>query len=377
MRLSEIRIKKLFNTFDHSINLGLDERITIIHGPNGYGKTMILQMIQGALAKRFSIFRRIPFEEFTMIFDNGQNLTITKKNTPQSHQKNRGSQQIVVSLNEDGHSYKPYPIPVKDPVESVRFPIGLIEDRIPNLDYMGGQIWLDSSTGHRLDFTDVVELYGEFLPIRNNQEEKKPDWLNNFANEFKVRLIEAQRLINISSKNRNRSDRTRSLELSVSSYSRELAAHIQERLAYYGTFSQKLDSTFPTRALQNRDKSADSTEVLSKKLEELEKRRQRIAKAGLLTSDPESRSIFPKQDQVDDSTKSILSLYAEDVESKLSVLNETTHRIELLKELVNKRFSYKHVDIDEKNGFKLSTSFGAPLMPTDLSSGEQHELVIL
>jgi len=47
MRLQEIRTHKLFRLFDHVIPLNMDERITIIHGPNGYGKTAILRMIAG------------------------------------------------------------------------------------------------------------------------------------------------------------------------------------------------------------------------------------------------------------------------------------------------------------------------------------------
>jgi predicted ATP-binding protein involved in virulence len=378
MRLTEIKIKKLFDTFDHSIDLRMDERITIIHGPNGYGKTMILQMVQGALTKRFSIFRRIPFEEFTMAFDNGQKFSISKRIEAQKKKNQEPAQQsLQISLSQQSGVTNTFNLPTRDPNESLRFPINMIEDRIPNLEYLGNQMWMDASTGNRLDITDIFESYGEYLPFRVSQENGKPEWLAKFADDFQVRLIEAQRLINLAARNRNKPERMRSLELSVSSYSRELAAQIQERQAYYGTFSQKLDSTFPSRALQQKERSADSVENLVKKLEDLEQRRQRIVKAGLLTSDPQSRSIFAQTSQVDDSTKSILSLYAEDVENKLSVLNETTQKIELLKELVNKRFSYKHVDIDEKYGFRLSTSSGSPLVPADLSSGEQHELVIL
>src|SRR5205814_4486121 len=75
--------------------------------------------------------------------------------------------------------------------------------------------------------------------------------------------------------------------------------------------------------------------------------------------------------------KSILSLYSEDIEQKLGVFDEITAKIELFKELVNKRFSYKQLDIERQSGFRLRTSIGSPLLPTDLSSGEQHELVLL
>jgi predicted ATP-binding protein involved in virulence len=45
MRLSHIGIKKLFGQFDYSIELNQEEGITILTGPNGYGKTTILNII--------------------------------------------------------------------------------------------------------------------------------------------------------------------------------------------------------------------------------------------------------------------------------------------------------------------------------------------
>lgn len=45
MRIKEISFEGLFKIFNHTIPLNLDDRITIIHGPNGYGKTTILKLL--------------------------------------------------------------------------------------------------------------------------------------------------------------------------------------------------------------------------------------------------------------------------------------------------------------------------------------------
>ena len=42
MRLAQVTVTGLFGVFDHPIPIHLKERITIMHGPNGYGKTIIL-----------------------------------------------------------------------------------------------------------------------------------------------------------------------------------------------------------------------------------------------------------------------------------------------------------------------------------------------
>ena len=45
--------------------------------------------------------------------------------------------------------------------------------------------------------------------------------------------------------------------------------------------------------------------------------------------------------------------------------------------IINKKYSFKSVTIDQSKGFIFTTQEGEVLSPTDLSSGEQHELVIL
>ncbi len=46
MRIKEIIVKKLFGLFEHRIPFKLADRITIMYGPNGVGKTVLLKMIE-------------------------------------------------------------------------------------------------------------------------------------------------------------------------------------------------------------------------------------------------------------------------------------------------------------------------------------------
>jgi predicted ATP-binding protein involved in virulence len=54
-------------------------------------------------------------------------------------------------------------------------------------------------------------------------------------------------------------------------------------------------------------------------------------------------------------------------------------RIELFKDLINEHFKYtlKTFSIDKKTGFRIFTHGKEVLSPTALSSGEQHELVLM
>jgi predicted ATP-binding protein involved in virulence len=45
MKLQSIKINKLFGLFDYHIELNNAENLIILTGPNGYGKTTILNII--------------------------------------------------------------------------------------------------------------------------------------------------------------------------------------------------------------------------------------------------------------------------------------------------------------------------------------------
>ena len=78
MRLQTIRTEKLFGIFNHVIRLNADDRITIIHGPNGYGKTAILRLISDIFESRNTEVRELPFETVELDFDDDSTLVVRK-----------------------------------------------------------------------------------------------------------------------------------------------------------------------------------------------------------------------------------------------------------------------------------------------------------
>ena len=376
MRLTKIQVSKLFGMFDHTVPLNRSDRITIIHGPNGYGKTALLLLVQGLLGGQFTRLRRFPFQKFSVSMEDGRELTVIQKHPSKDKDESAVTLQIQLKSPEaeTQECFLEYPLFRN----GVGFPLEMIDRHIEDLQRMGPDVWIHIPTGRRLQLEEVIEIYAEVLPIRVRQRKKMPEWLAQVPKEFDVRLIEAQRLMSVpDTPHARRLHPPSGLEPAVKSYAKELAASIQEIQARYGTFSQQLDSTFPNRVIQTRSAASVNADELIRKLKDLEEKRQRIIAAGLLTKEDQAAPIFDPQRPVDDTTKSILSLYSEDVEKKLSVFEEITSRVDLFKELINKRFSYKQLDIERQDGFRLHTSTGLPLLPTDLSSGEQHELVLL
>ena len=73
-----------------------------------------------------------------------------------------------------------------------------------------------------------------------------------------------------------------------------------------------------------------------------------------------------------------LSVYLKDFESKLGVFDDLLEKLELFSNILNeRRFTFKSIRISRSKGFYFVTSKGKELDLTQLSSGEQHEVVLL
>ena len=85
---------------------------------------------------------------------------------------------------------------------------------------------------------------------------------------------------------------------------------------------------------------------------------------------------MPPLEKVDKARLGVLAVYARDAQQKLSVFDDVFTKIDLFKKIVNARFLHKSITVGS-SGFGVETSSGSQLEPALLSSGEQHELVIL
>ena len=116
-------------------------------------------------------------------------------------------------------------------------------------------------------------------------------------------------------------------------------------------------------------------EQIKNKLDELEEKRSQLEEVGLL--DKEQNMDFLPTQQISKNTEEVLTVYVQDVEKKLSIFDEIAAKIDLFKKIINERFLYNRITISRQEGFAFFTRGDRPLPVTSLSSGEQHELVLL
>jgi energy-coupling factor transporter ATP-binding protein EcfA2 len=373
VRVAEISVNKLFGSLDHVIPMRLGERVTLIHGPNGIGKTTILRAVANIFASNYSVLRRMPFGSIGLRFEDGRRLRVkrTTPNKPGVFSPGEDRLDLVFSLTEPGHKELSFILHPLDWDQRRYFPLGIIESRLEFLDRVGELEWQDVRTGSILGLEQVLEAHGEKLPLpRELLLNRTPGWLDDFLEELPLLFIETQRLI---STTMHRKRPTRALASTVDQLSADLVEVIQSNLARSAAGSQELDRTFPSRLLKGSLPKGATEAAIRGRYEVQGTLRGRLMSAGLLDSAEELA--LPKR-RLADTERRVLWQYLKDVDRKLREYDWLLERIELFKEIINSKFKYKQLAISNSSGFMLKTADDNILPPSDLSSGEQHEIVL-
>jgi len=373
MRINKISVTKLFGVFNHPVSLNMEDRITIIHSPNGFGKTALLRLINGFFNSRYSELRTIPFTEFRLDFDDGSCLQITKSIDAPEHEKDKNLMFYFAKPGAAKEIFSPNLV-----MDSIDFSAGINVSSDITDDTLQSSDDIETPTQvSELELERILIFESRQLISRLAKSVKKePKWLSELRSSIDVHFIETQRLLTPSSFPKAAVDTKHpSMIPSVSIYSQELAEEIQAKLAEYGALSQSLERTFPARIFNNKSPYNITEKTLHNKLNEIEEKRSRLREIGLL--DKDENPDFQIEQHIDNTTKNILSVYIEDVEKKFMVFNELAIRIELFQKIIQQRFLYKHMSISKDKGFTFTTADGKPLLATDLSFGEQHQLVML
>jgi predicted ATP-binding protein involved in virulence len=370
VKLLHIEIKNLFNLFNHSINLK-KERITILTAPNGYGKTITLKTINSLFNKNFSYFVNLSFLEIVFKFEENYIIKINKSIADELSS-------IEFTLFQDGNKIESFKYPPKDYIKSLRrLPERILEDFLPPfIKRIRKDQWLNELDGRILFLDEVLNQFGEYLPsnIAKRVDVKIPDKFLEFIDDFHVYLIQEQRLVLRQPISESRYRREVVITDTIEKYSKELSNLIKQKIGEYAQITQSLDSSFPKRLFKHNSNGID-IEELKNRLKDLEEKRKKLSKYGFLKS--EETSFFDYGNIEENDTK-VLSLYIKDNEEKLSVFDALIDKIELFTNILNnRRFNFKSIEIDKDKGFIFVSKDKSILKLTELSSGEQHEVVLL
>ena len=157
--------------------------MTLLHGENGVGKTIVLRMVNAILKGHFGFFLTIPFTRFTLGFHDGSALTLTA-----SDPTNEEGGKYELTLQNNG---------VKVHSEELNLGISeasFIAERVGYLRQEDEDTWIDIRDGEMLSSSDVISRFGRHSSTREHRSRHDISWFETFRRNANVHLIEAQRL---------------------------------------------------------------------------------------------------------------------------------------------------------------------------------------
>jgi ABC-type cobalamin/Fe3+-siderophores transport system ATPase subunit len=408
MRVSRITVTGLFGKFNHAIPLFLNESVTIVHSPNGYGKTTVFKLIDSLFNWKLSQLSQIQFEKFCVEFDDCSSVTVRGMlHSPEKRQPTlleMGDKSPPRKIRFDIVSPKGRKSKVEVPITGSGLDLVALENRIARTQSRIEETRIadDKRSSNRDAMTsrELERRLSYLMHERNRLEHSRefsfdpmPIELGSILSQVKVTFVESQRLLQ---KTRSDSDeflrRRRAYDedaayageeaepfaSSVVLYSNEIAKEMESLLAQYASTSQELDRRFPDRLIKellttSRDKDETRARI-ENELKELDKRTKGLVDVGLIEAGPASLDLGDKR--INRMTRKVLSLYIRDTKEKYEVFRDFERKMRLLKSIIDTQYMDKTLMIQRKRGFVFGTKEGKVIPPKDMSSGEQHELVL-
>ncbi|MGV9215139.1 AAA family ATPase [Micromonospora sp. RB23] len=380
-RLIRLEAKGLLRRFNHVIDFPADWTYVILHGPNGVGKTKLLEIVEAVFTGKPSKVLEYPFDSVYFRFDDGTKLSISNSEQLSLFDQKLRDREFSLSTRtvsfrlarpggdvaiwESGPSYVVPSAEVMD----------YLARRVP-LGRLVGGYWRDHRSSERMTDQEVLAKYADLLPHRVPPTQPMPGELISFIDSISVHLIETQRLLAGQSAPRVAAGpRSRPLRRSrVLEYADDLARRLRGALAENSTISQRLDRTFPRRLLaEGVSENAPTEAVIRARYDEQRELRNALTAIAVLDM-AEDLPLPPRALELWE--RVVLSTYLDDADKKLATFQSLLSRVTLLKQIVTARFEYKDMVIDRDKGF-LFAADGVEISPDMLSSGEQHELVLL
>ena len=353
--LESIIIKKLFGLFDYDIKLDNAENITILTGPNGYGKTTILNIIYHFFNQQFYYFQKLSFEQIIFEFSQGERMEVIKINESEKvknqlfdlsdkpkyiiHNVEVINVHIVLFQNNKKVSkyiYNSKSLRQMSNALRISFPLSIRQ--------LSEDLWLNIKTNEQLTFDEILnenkgQLPEDFLLfMRKQQGIEKENPVIKYLNKLDVYLIKEQRLFCKIFGEREEKD---SFVNTIEFYAKDLKKLIAKTQGEAYEITQKLDSSFPKRLIEE-------TTIIDKNSFE-----ERFAKLKIKQNKLQQFGIATTEQEIPDyNTKSakVLSVYLSDSEEKLKVYDDLLTKIELFVNIINQKdFAFKSIQIRSRH----------------------------
>ena len=379
MRIKKLEINKLFDRFNYSLSFDENEKVFMIHGYNGTGKTQILRIIEILCAKRFSEndLKNLNCHSVQLTYLDNSFLKISntdkETNLYFSKEGKETTKKLLSGTDED--------------IKNEETILSRIENFIPFLERIENEKWLDPITNKLYDTKEIISNFSENFPISFLREFKRitiANWDPSILPEIKTDFLNTRRLDYV--KTIKRHPRYREPRYSTEqntnpliSLSKKISDKIKKSSEDYSKISQNLDSLFVSEVLEaaKRKENYEKPELI-KKLNNLNEKAKNLHNAGIIDEQSNLSLILADLENIS-GTKlmPVFEKHIENTEEKLKVFDDVYEQVNLIISIINERFRFKEIKISKDNGIEaFDKDNGKKISLDSLSSGEQHELYL-
>lgn len=383
-KLVEATVVNLFGQYTHSVSFSSGDDYVIIYGPNGVGKTKFLEVVHAAQMLEYNELEQVPFESIKLKYSDGLVMMVRRERLDLFEEwPNCDIGVIEFEITEPGkQSSKWTPVPLsfyEYMAENERF--------IP----IGNGLWEDSLDGERVATRNIyarfqnMQRHPRYSKYKPESHEENVGYLREF-DKFRARtssyLIDSQRLLSERyAKNKHEAVHILGRDIQIEAYSRisECSDRLKEDLksaqTRHSLISQEIDRSFPSRVLREaRKKVYADPQQIRERYAEHEKFHNRLAQ--IVPVDQSSNLDLPN-DKLEPWALVLLDLYLKDDVEKFKPFDDLLKRIELFQVLLNKRLLNKRLEVTASDGIVVCRDDGVSLALDSLSTGEQHEIILM
>ncbi len=331
--LKELYIRKLFGRFDYDLVLK-EGGVTILTGPNGYGKSTILKMIDAIAKHKLNFFADLPFAQITLKFDK-------------------------------------YGIDIKKDGEIIRFGnISITCDEMKKIDGKIFDMVMEYLETQGIDYDEFIEAPAEvqaeiFDDIYDYYDVKKYVDIQIILSFFvgKTKIISEQRLLSVEEEHLGEAK----LVENITQKPQMLKDEIDAVSNAFSEKSGEIDSGYLQRLFESDDITAEQYEQCQKQVNE---KFDKLERYNLMIDRQETPPFQPKH-------AAALKVYFDTFFEKYAVYDDFLEKLGMFTEIVNKRLLFKNMVISRERGFEIvDDTSGEPLALEKLSSGEKQVIVM-
>lgn len=377
MKISKLSIYGMFGEFNYELDFNrIEDNVTILTAPNGYGKSTILKIIDKFFNKKFDLLLDESFSYFEIIFDS-KKFNVMKENDSLSitvtDQSNPFTEDFLInSFIINKHNF----------LENNKKFNYVINTHIPFMSKVKHDTWVDDRDGEILSTKELYYRYNHLFSDFNedfNYDEKLLELIDD-----KVIFVETDRLSNFKRRKKNHHEYEMQ-ETAIEKLSDDILKLLKETIKKQYDLSMDQSLDFPERvmSLLTDDTSVKSEDLIDKilKITEFDNELNENEIFGNLSLNHKIISqLKNKKVSNNKSFLLVLNSYLQDILERTQTCTDLANRIKLFKTSVNSLLQFKIIDIHPKNGLIVKNrkgsengDFGIEL----LSSGEQHLIILL